>query len=528
MKLEQELDLRPDSAVSVDADRKTSNPWLLHTLLVFALLVWLFTWYGDTTLSTIAIWQRSETYAHGYLIFPISAYLIWTRRHQIFGMQPKPSLVGIFSLVGLGLLWLIANSAEALVVSQYALVAMVPAIVWAVLGHRIGLEMLFPLLFLLFAVPVGDFLLAPMMNFTADFTVAALRLTGIPVFREGNFFTVPSGSWSVVEACSGLRYLIASLTLGCLFSYLTYRSMWRRLVFIALSIIVPIIANGIRAYLIVMIGHLSNNRLATGVDHVIYGWVFFGFVMMLLFWIGSQWREAEEPLAPMLQSPQTPQASHPRAPANMAIFALLSAVTIAIWPSYARHIDPGVINAKPVKLEIPSNVENWRARSDAITDWQPHYLTASATAKQAFERDGKKVEVLVKYYRNQRQDAELINSDNQLVSTRDAVWGLTSSGSNEVEASKEPLQISESTLRSMRGNLVVWTWYWVDGSFTSNIYLAKIYQAKAKLFGESDDAAAIFVYAPYDGKPEDAKQILREFVSAAFGSIRSSLSNAKL
>ena len=83
--------------------------------------------------------------------------------------------------------------------------------------------------------------------------------------------------------------------------------MWRRLVFIALSIIVPIIANGIRAYLIVMIGHLSNNRLATGVDHVIYGWVFFGFVMMLLFWIGSQWREPDA-----AANPTAPQGSQPR------------------------------------------------------------------------------------------------------------------------------------------------------------------------------------------------------------------------
>ena len=131
--------------------------------------------------------------------------------------QAKP--LGIFSLVGLGLLWLVANSAEALVVSQYALVAMVPAIVWAVLGHRIGLDNALSIIVFVVCGSRWRFFVAPMMNFTADFTVAALRLTGIPVFREGNFFTVPSGSWSVVEACSGLRYLIASLTLGCLFSY---------------------------------------------------------------------------------------------------------------------------------------------------------------------------------------------------------------------------------------------------------------------------------------------------------------------
>ena len=103
----------------------------------------------------------------------------------------------------------------------------------------------FPLAYLLLAVPFGEALIPPLIDFTADFTVTALQLTGIPVYREGSFFTIPSGNWSVVEACSGLRYLIASFTLGTLYAYLTYRSLKRRLIFIALSVIVPIIANGV-------------------------------------------------------------------------------------------------------------------------------------------------------------------------------------------------------------------------------------------------------------------------------------------
>jgi exosortase len=124
--------------------------------------------------------------------------------------------------------------------------------------------LIFPLLFLFFAVPVGDFLLPRLMEWTADFTVQALRLTGIPVFREGQNFVIPSGNWSVVEACSGIRYLIASLTVRTLYAYLTYTSLKRRLTFILVSLLVPILANWFRAYMIVMLGHLSGNKLATG------------------------------------------------------------------------------------------------------------------------------------------------------------------------------------------------------------------------------------------------------------------------
>ena len=114
------------------------------------------------------------------------------------------------------------------------------------------------------------------------------------MYREGLQFIIPSGSWSVVEACSGIRYLIASITVGCIFAYLSYRSLrqapgcsfwWPSLV--------PLVANWVRAYLIVMLGHLSGNELATGVDHLIYGWVFFGVVIMAMLLIGARWADPE-------------------------------------------------------------------------------------------------------------------------------------------------------------------------------------------------------------------------------------------
>jgi exosortase len=109
------------------------------------------------------------------------------------------------------------------------------------------------------------------MDRTADFTVAAIRASGVPVHREGNYFLIPSGRWSIVEACSGLRYLIASFMVGCLYAYLSYRSPVRRATFIAASIVVPIVANWLRAYMIVMHGHLPSNRIAVGDDHFISG-----------------------------------------------------------------------------------------------------------------------------------------------------------------------------------------------------------------------------------------------------------------
>ena len=79
------------------------------------------------------------------------------------------------------------------------------------------------------AVPFGEALVPKLMDWTADFTVAAVKLSGVPVYREGTHFVIPSGQWSVIEACSGIKFLIASLMGGSLYAWLMYRSPGRRL-----------------------------------------------------------------------------------------------------------------------------------------------------------------------------------------------------------------------------------------------------------------------------------------------------------
>ena len=198
-------------------------------------LVLVLVCYGQTYLSMVEIWSRSDTFAHGFLIFPISLWLIWRRRQHLATLVPKPNLHGLWLLAMLGFVWLTAQLVDVQVIAQLSLVTMMIALSLTFLGWPVVKEIAFPLAFVFFSVPMGEFLIPPLMDFTADFTVTLIRLTGIPVYREGTFFSIPSGDWSVVEGCSGLRYLIASITVGCLYAYLSYRSWWRRLAFIVLS-----------------------------------------------------------------------------------------------------------------------------------------------------------------------------------------------------------------------------------------------------------------------------------------------------
>lgn len=492
--------------------------------------------YFQTAWSMVSIWGRSDTFAHGFLIFPFSAYLIWSQRGQLASVKIQPNFPALLVLAGVGLGWLLATLASAQVVAQFFLIAMIPASVWVILGTGMVRALAFPLGYLLLAVPFGEALIPPLINFTADFTVGALQLTGIPVYREGSFFTIPSGNWSVVEACSGLRYLIASFTLGTLYAYLTYRSLPRRLIFIVLSVIVPILANGIRAYLIVMTGHLSEMRLAVGIDHLIYGWVFFGVVMLLLFWIGTFWRE-DQP-GDNATGRKHAIAANPlatEAPFKQILFATVATMTAAlVWPAYAAYLENGfATHERPATLDIAETMHTWERVPEGFSTWRPYYISPTAQLTQYYrssDQPERTFGLVVTYYRNQQQGSELINSQNLLTpedsEPDESRWRDVRHDVRNVNLGSGVGEINQNLVQSSATKLLVWRIYWLGDEVTASPYAAKLILAKNKLLGRPDDGAEIIFVTAYDESPDEAVPGLERFGTDMIPSIISGLRNA--
>jgi exosortase A len=515
----------PQLHSSEHANAETWRSWIVSLAMLAVSLACLVGWYWGTAASMVEQWRSNETFAHGFLIVPISVWLIWERRKNLSLLRPQPTPWPLLLMAGVGFGWLLADLAEVQVVRQYAFVLMIPLAVWTILGNRVARAITFPLVFLIFAVPFGEFLLPPLMQFTADFAIAALRLTGIPVYREGLFFTIPTGSWSVVEACSGLRYLIASITLGCLYAYLTYRSWKYRLIFVGLSFVVPLIANGLRAYLIVMIGHLSNMQLAVGVDHLIYGWLFFGLVMLLLFWAGSFWREDLDLHAAEVSKELAANFAGPAPIAKILTVAIAAALLPALWPAYAARVERKAESAPTTVLHAPT-VAGWQLTSSPAFIFTPNYLHPRATMDLWYEKNGQRVGLFIAYYNNQNQEVKLVSSQNKLVTSKDQEWGAIGFTSRPLAQGAFHVQANETHLRGSKGQLLVWDWLWVDGKFINNPYLAKWLQAKARLLGGGDDGAVIVLYAPFETKRETASEVMQAFLSDALPAIEKSLIDA--
>lgn len=504
--------------------------WRLPALATVSVLLVLLTQYRDTAMAMVQIWIRSETFTHAFVVPPIVAWLIWRKRAELATLQPRPSWWVVLPLALTGGIWWLGSVAASPAVMQVALTAMVVLCVPFMLGWPVTRCLAFPLAFLFFAVPVGEFLTPMLMRSTADFVVAAVRLSGVPVYREGQQLVIPSGRWAVVEACSGIRYLIASFMVGCLFAYLNYAGWRRRALFVVVSIIVPIVANWLRAYIIVMLGHLSDNRIATGVDHLVYGWVFFGIVILGLYFIGARWADAVDP--PVVRA--TGGGDAPAAPSPSVFAAAVLALAALAWPQWLAQ-RPATVPGM-VQLELPDTFGGWRAVSGDPPPWRPAFAGSVREVSRQYESidaAGPAVGVYVAYFRGQNGASRLFTPASQIVDSEDPVWNSIPAGARTAQVAGrtvgwEAVRLlgGEPGAGRWRGPLTLWHLYWLGGPTVTDGLQARLMQLRHRLGGDPDDGAAVVLYCnAADG--EGAERRLNAFVTANFDALAQQLALAR-
>ena len=488
-------------SAGLSADRPAS-PWRLRGLLVALCIAVLLLCYRGTVLDLVRVWSNSSTFNHCFLIPLLSLYLVREKRRQLAGLPAATSVLGLLWMLPNALLWLFGAFLDVSVFQHLALVGLIIGATWALIGNTAFRLLLFPLFYLYFAVPEGEFLVTKLQDVTAMFIVMLLRMTFIPVYMQGLYITIPSGNFVVAKACSGINYLIATLALGTLFAYLSYRSWWRRAAFMSLVLVVPIIANGIRAYGIIMIAHLSDYRLAMGVDHFIYGWVFFGIVIFALFFIGNLFAENDK------EGPEvTPPAGERSAgPAHSGAVAA-AAVAIAL-------LGPGLDTVTSARLGtvtnpgLPAALEPTGERGAELLG--ARYVGATDLRSAATGEGEDAVHILQASYERQRSGAELIQSTNRPYD--EEVWRSQDRATRDTGAG---FRVREVLLRGPMDDLLLWSWYDIHGQPTISNLEAKLIQAKARLFGADTGVAAYQAWTPVTDveAPDAARARLAAFIA---------------
>jgi exosortase A len=158
----------------------------------------------------------------------------------------------------------------------------------ALLGPRVAAGLLFPLGYMLFLVPFGDEIIPMLQAITARLAVALTHLSGVPAALDGVFNDTPGGLFEVAEACSGVKFLVAMVALGTLVAHLCFARWKRRAALMLAAVLVPVLANGVRAWGTIYIAQSQGIAFAAGFDHIVYGWIFFALVMAAV--LGAAWR----------------------------------------------------------------------------------------------------------------------------------------------------------------------------------------------------------------------------------------------
>lgn len=323
-------------------------------------------------------WWDSSTYNHVLLIPYILGWLLSLRWREVGRLEPQGWRPGLVLFGGAGFIWLLGSFAGLSIASQLGVVLMAQASVLTLLGLRVSVAMLFPLAYMLFLVPAGDELIPALQTITAQITMVLLDATNVPAHIEGVFITTPGGYFEVAEACSGVKFLIAMIAYGALVANVCFRAWPRRIAFMALSAILPILANGVRAWGTIFIAEHRGIEFASGFDHIFYGWIFFALVMALVMAIA--WRFFDRAIDdrmvdveavttnPLLGRLTGRGLSQPRGLAIMAALAL----TFTGWGLWASRLEAAV----PAQLHLPQ-VAGWHQVDYApLAPWQPLHTGA--------------------------------------------------------------------------------------------------------------------------------------------------------
>lgn len=459
--------------------------WRPHLIALAATIAALLAIFWRDTAKMAEIWWTSSTFTHCLFILPLVGWLIWQRRAELPALTPRPFTPGLL-LVALGALcWLLGEAAGVNFVRQVGLVFMIQSSILTILGVQVTRGLLFPIFYLAFLVPFGEELIAPMQTITAKLCMIFLGWAGIPAHIEGVFISIPNGNFEVAEACSGVKFLVAMLAYATLAANVCFVSWTRRVLFMIVAVVVPIIANGFRAYSTIHISYVSgNSHFAESVDHIIYGWFFFGFVMVVV--MGLSWkffdRKVDAPwLSDTLKSGGIARTASWRMP--------LAVIALALLPM-GWQTALATLGRTPVTHDISlPEVKGWtRAPIAQSFPWRPNYAGADHRLFGQYRNAaGQQVELAIALYGWQGDGRELVGYGQGAVEP-ESDWSWANDTTAPANGKAERI-FASGVARE------VVSFYVLGGMTTGSANRVKIETLKAQILGGDQAAVAVLVSA---------------------------------
>lgn len=279
------------------------SPAARHALAFAGAIVALLALAAPEAADMVRQWTWSSSYHHGWLAAPIALWLIleakaWRDVPFRFDAAGLVILVAALTDVVVGRIF------EAAIIGHASIVLGIIGAAVLTLGRDFVRRSAFAFGFLVFMIPFGESLIPALQGAAAVSVAGLLNLTGVETLRDGVLLTTSAGRFEMAESCAGLRFLLAGVMIASLAAQLAFKGWRRQALFVGAAILLAIAANWLRAYLIVLAATLTEMRVGTGPEHVAFGWVFYGGLILALLVVARRFgdRNPSPALAPAAAS----------------------------------------------------------------------------------------------------------------------------------------------------------------------------------------------------------------------------------
>lgn len=462
--------------------------WLV---LVLALVLWALLFW-PTLLQLESVWRGSDTYSHAYFI-PLIVLWLFHRSHRQIPRLPQADWRPLLLIVPVLLLWLVGFASDTGAIAQLATILCLQLILISWMGCRLAKHYQFAVFYLIFMLPFGEELHPMLQNITADLSVWFLRLAAVPVFREGLYLSTPVGHFEVAVACSGLRFLITSLAIGTLFAHLTYQTLWRQLLFMVALVLFSIFANGMRAFLLIYIAEQTDMAYGFGDDHYIYGWLVFGLVLLVMFWLGGKFTD----IAPKTSASSAKTAENGLAPQaqSQGFSATQLGYLVLLFAGFMLWRISLPLASVPETPAAALSFTDATALQDS--DWGIHFV---ASQKQSLLKTADGTEFYRAEFAHRQQKGELVSWSNKLF--KEKYWTITL----QQPWQRDDLEAQMLVLKDLSGNSrTLVYWYQVGEQSAVSNWKIKLAQTLALLSGSSQYGQFNAVSINAELKADDAR-----------------------
>jgi exosortase D (VPLPA-CTERM-specific) len=503
--------------------------------VIYGLLI--FFVYRSTLDYLFVKWQ-SEDFTYCYMIPLIVIYMIWEKREILSRFSSVSSWKGLIPLIiGFLLYWLGELTGE-FTMLFFSLWMVMVALCWLHLGWKKLKIISFPVAFSLAMFVPPNALYAPLTLklklISSQVGVVIMQLYGLSAYREGNVIDLGFTKLQVVDACSGLRYVIPLFLMGLLLAYYYKAALWKRIFLVASTVPLSIITNSLRIASVGILYQFWGPVVAEGFFHDFSGW--FIFMAGLCFLLLEMWLlkkvfkgdvrcetgdvkardtrdvrcETVEDKDNVLRLTSNFLPSFLRPPQFIvAVIVLLLIVSLSHMVNF-REKTPLV---KPF-AGFPLQVGKW---SGARTEMEQKFLDVLKLSDYTIidyrNLQGKEVNFYVAYNQSQSKGEATHSPATCLPSSG---WVFQESGMVAVPVAAEngaKIQVSRAYMEKNGVKQVTYYWFPQRGRVLNNIYQIKLYNFWDALTRHRTDGALVRVITPvYENEsPGEAEQRLQGF-----------------